>query len=207
MSETTETRLKLLDATERLMIEEGYAAVTARRIATEAGVTAPLVHYHFGPLDDLFIAVLRRRSGEGLARQAELMAGPRPLSALWDFSFATATVRYISEFMSLAHHREAVREELVQVIRQFHNAATASLEQAEREGRIHLHGEDPAGVVTALINTARGIAMQRVLGKTEGHEEAVDIVMRLVARLEGVGRRPAPATAPAPARRARRSPR
>ena len=31
-------------------------------IAKDAGVTAALVHYYFGPLDDLFLAVLRRRA-------------------------------------------------------------------------------------------------------------------------------------------------
>lgn len=166
------------------MLSEGYAAVTARRIAAEAGVTAPLVHYHFGPLDDLFIAVLRRRAEEGLERQRQVMAGDRPLSALWDFSFATATVRYITEFMALAHHRDAVKEELVRFIQRFQEAAVVSLEEAQQEGRVALGELGAFGVVTALINSARGIAMQWVLGTREGHDEAVAIVMNLIGPLE-----------------------
>jgi AcrR family transcriptional regulator len=166
------------------MLNEGYAAVTVRRIASEVGVTAPLIHYYFGPMDDVFIAVLRRRAGEGLLRQASLMSGPQPLTALWEFSFATASVRYTTEFMALAHHREAVRVELLTVIRLFSESAVSCLKEAESSDRINLGGADPAGVVATLMNSARGIAMQRVLGFTDGHEEAVRIVKRLIARLE-----------------------
>jgi TetR/AcrR family transcriptional regulator len=55
-TETSETRSALLDVTEALMLEEGYAAVSSRRIAAEVGVTAALIHYYFRTLDDLFIA-------------------------------------------------------------------------------------------------------------------------------------------------------
>ncbi|MDT5336021.1 MAG: hypothetical protein QOD90_1526, partial [Mycobacterium sp.] len=37
----------LLDAAEQLMIEDGYAAVTSRRVAERAGLKPQLVHYYF----------------------------------------------------------------------------------------------------------------------------------------------------------------
>ncbi len=64
------TRTKLLDAAERLMIAEGYAAVTSRRVGTEAGIAPQLVHYYFRTMDDLFLEVIRRRSEAGLAEFA-----------------------------------------------------------------------------------------------------------------------------------------
>ena len=65
-TETSETRVRLLDVTERIMIDDGYAAVSSRRIAKDAGVTPALVHYYFGTLDDLFLAVLKRRADQQL---------------------------------------------------------------------------------------------------------------------------------------------
>ena len=56
---TVEKRARMLDAAERIMVREGYAAVTSRRVEAEAGLK---LHYHFGTLDDLFIAVFRRRA-------------------------------------------------------------------------------------------------------------------------------------------------
>ena len=56
-----EASLKLIiDTTERLMLDEGYAAVSSRRVAKEAGLKPPLVHYYFPATDDLFLAVFRR---------------------------------------------------------------------------------------------------------------------------------------------------
>ena len=62
------TRAKLLDAAEQLMLEEGYAAVTSRRVGRKAGISPQLVHYYFQTMDDLFLEVFRRRAEEGFAR-------------------------------------------------------------------------------------------------------------------------------------------
>ena len=75
-TDTSKTRFVLLDITEQLMIEEGYAAVSSRRVAGIAGVTGGLVHYYFPTLDDLFVAVFRRRAEQQLERQARLLARP-----------------------------------------------------------------------------------------------------------------------------------
>ena len=85
-TETSETRVRLLDVTERIMIDDGYAAVSSRRIAKDAGVTPALVHYYFGTLDDLFLALLRRRAEQQLARQQRKLSAERPLRSLWEAS-------------------------------------------------------------------------------------------------------------------------
>ncbi|PWQ88856.1 TetR family transcriptional regulator, partial [Enterococcus faecium] len=52
-------RQRLIDATAKIMRDEGYAAATARRVAAEAGVKQALVYYYFPTMDDLFVEVLR----------------------------------------------------------------------------------------------------------------------------------------------------
>ena len=54
---TAEKRRRLLDATEEIMLEDGYAAVSSRSVAARVGINAPLVHYYFPTLDDLFMAL------------------------------------------------------------------------------------------------------------------------------------------------------
>ena len=61
----------LLDAAEQLLLEEGYAAVTSRRVAERAGLKPQLVHYYFRTMEDLFLAVFRRRAEEGLGRPGD----------------------------------------------------------------------------------------------------------------------------------------
>ena len=42
------------------MRDEGYAAVTSRRVAEQAGLKPQLVHYYFRTMDDLFLEMFRR---------------------------------------------------------------------------------------------------------------------------------------------------
>src|SRR3954449_5057913 len=80
---TAEKRMRLLDATERIMLRDGYAAVTSRRVESEAGLK---LHYHFGSIDELFIAVVRRRGETNVALLADALASPEPLRAWWDLA-------------------------------------------------------------------------------------------------------------------------
>lgn len=70
--------LRLLEVTARVLAEEGEPAVSARRVATEAGASTMAVYTHFGGMDELFAAVRRegfRRFGKELERTS-LTADP-----------------------------------------------------------------------------------------------------------------------------------
>ncbi|MGY4708484.1 TetR/AcrR family transcriptional regulator [Mycolicibacterium sp. CBM1] len=58
------TREAVLDETVRCVIEEGFAAASARHIAERAGVTWGVVQYHFGDRDGLLMAVVDRGFAE-----------------------------------------------------------------------------------------------------------------------------------------------
>ena len=68
------------------MLEEGYAAVTSRRVAERAGLKPQLVHYYFRTMEDLFLAVFRRRAEAGPGGAHHALQSPQPLWALWRFS-------------------------------------------------------------------------------------------------------------------------
>lgn len=56
------TKESILDAAEALFVARGYHGVSLRDISGEAGVQVALCYYHFGTKDELFSAVIRRRS-------------------------------------------------------------------------------------------------------------------------------------------------
>lgn len=70
-SVTAPTREKLLDATLRVLAEQGIAKASARTIATAAGVNQALVFYHFRSVDELLAAAC-----EYGARQRVATHGP-----------------------------------------------------------------------------------------------------------------------------------
>src|ERR1700758_4678917 len=75
----SETRDRLLDAAEQLMREEGYAAITTRKLGAKAGVHPQLVHYYFSGMDNLFLELWRRFTGHYPARQAQAFLSANPV--------------------------------------------------------------------------------------------------------------------------------
>src|SRR5437660_10963515 len=73
----------LLDAAERLLVSEGYASISTRRLAQEAGVNHGLVHYYFGSMEELFVQVLERFTARLIARQRAMYAADVPFIARW----------------------------------------------------------------------------------------------------------------------------
>ncbi|MFI5045057.1 MAG: TetR family transcriptional regulator, partial [Acidimicrobiales bacterium] len=101
----SKTRAQLLDAAEALLLDEGYAAVTSRRVATKAGLKPQLVHYYFRTMDDLYLEVFRRRADEDLPRFERAIAADGSLRNLWRLNTDARRARFSTEFVALAHHR------------------------------------------------------------------------------------------------------
>src|SRR3954453_3435288 len=113
-AETSKTREVLLDSVERLLLEEGYAAVSYRVLAAKAGVTASLVQYYFPTLDSLFVAMIHRLIERDVARWTEaLQKRPdEPLRVLWEYSWSEAAGVMTMELMALGNHRPELRIEI-----------------------------------------------------------------------------------------------
>ena len=185
-AETSQTRARLLDAAEALMFDEGYAAVTSRRVAARAELKPQLVHYYFRTMDDLFLALYRRRAEQGLERQARALAGEQPLWALWDLSRDPRGTAVTMEFTALANHRKAIRAEI-----------TASAERYRAEQargiatvfeRYEIASDVPVPLACSVLLTAVSrflVIEHETLGMSTGHDETVAFVEQLIRSLEG----------------------
>jgi len=108
-SADSKTRTSILEAAERILLEEGHGAVTSRAVAARAGIHAGNVHYYFPTLDDLFVALLDRGADRNLRRIGEALADAQPLKALWRLSSGSQGVGLLNELMAAAGHREPLR--------------------------------------------------------------------------------------------------
>jgi AcrR family transcriptional regulator len=185
-TETSKTRGVLLDAAERLMLEEGYAAVTSRRIAAKAGLKPQLVHYYFRTMDDLFLALFRRRADQGLERQIRALDSAQPLWSLWDLSRDPRGTALTMEFTALANHRKAIQAELSASAERYRAGLLAGLRSV-----LTRYGVDEAEyppMVCAVLLTGIStflVIEQAMLGMSTGHAETVAFVEDLIRRLEG----------------------
>ncbi|WP_280419320.1 TetR/AcrR family transcriptional regulator [Nocardia carnea] len=177
-------RTVLMDAAEQLMLEQGWATVTSRRIAEHAGLKPQLVHYYFRSMDELFLELFRRRADQGLEALAQVLKSERPLHALWEFSTDATAARFTMEFVGLANQKPAVRAEVVRYSEQFRAAQTEALSRM-LEG----YGVDtsrfPAEVLSVLMTSAaRMVVLEQALGMTAGHAETFAFAEREIDLLE-----------------------
>jgi AcrR family transcriptional regulator len=185
-AETSKTRAALLDAAERIMAEHGYAAVTSRRVAAEAGAKPALVHYYFRTMDGLFLALYRRGAEKGLERQEVALQSAQPLWALWEFSREPYGTGLTMEFAALANHRKAIRAEITASAEEFRRRQVEALTTI-LDGYALDPDDWPASVVAVLMSSvARFLVIEReTLEMSSGHDETVAVVERLIRRLEG----------------------
>ncbi|HUH70920.1 MAG TPA: TetR/AcrR family transcriptional regulator [Mycobacterium sp.] len=175
----------LLDAAEQLMLEQGYAAVTSRRLANKAGLKPQLVHYYFRTMEELFLEVFRRRAEEGLQIQAQALNSPQPLWALWRFGTDPAFTRISMEFMALANHRKEMRAEIAYYAERFRDEQRQAVTAA-----LHRYGVDsqdvPPVVWTVLMTSlSRFLVLEQAIGMSGGHAETLELVESYLRRLEG----------------------
>src|SRR5580704_2448594 len=134
----------LLDAAERLLAGAGYASITTRRLATEAGVNHGLVHYYFGSNENLLVRALERFTARLIARQRQLYAADMPFTEKW-----RTAIQYLVrddagyekiwlELQALAWNNTDIRERLARVNAEWRAVLTEAFDQPRRELGIEL---------------------------------------------------------------------
>lgn len=167
-AEDSVVRSQLLDAAEQLMLEDGYAAVTSRRLAAKAGLKQPLVYYYFRTMDELFLAVFRRMSEQGLERLRQALDSAQPIRALWNLNSDRSRTALTMEFVALANHRKVIQAEIAR-----HSERARSLEVQGLTRLLEARGIEaqipPLVSAVLLTSLARGLVQEGALGISKGH--------------------------------------
>jgi AcrR family transcriptional regulator len=177
------TREALIDATAQIMVDEGYASATSRRVAAKAGVKPALVHYYFPSMDDLFVAVLRDKAETNLQRQRQAIAEAKPLHALWELSSAH-DAQLFTEFLAMANHRKAIRSEISSYAMRFRDLEEGAMTLALKARGIDLEACPPV-VMSMIMGSLAGMLLhEEGLGITRGHDEARAFIEQCLDRFE-----------------------
>jgi len=181
---TLEKRTKILDAVEEIMLKDGYAAVSSRSVATAVGIQAPLVHYYFASLDDLFVAVLQRRASRNIERMAEALASPQPLRAWWELASDTRGTAILVELLAAANHRPALKAEVGAIAHEMRRMQLDALDRLLGEYGIDARDFPPALVAAAMQGLAFSAVQDLAAGYDTAPDEAIAAMNRLIERLE-----------------------
>jgi len=165
----------LLDAAERLLIERGYAGLTTRSVAAEAGLNHGLVHYYFGSMEELLLQVLERFTARLIERQAVMYEADRPFLDKWrtamqwlEDDIEAGYPKVWWELQAMAWNHPEMRERLVRV-----DDTWRSLLRVHFASALDEYGIDfPLEAAVALVMTFnKGFQIEQLSGVRTGHRE------------------------------------
>jgi AcrR family transcriptional regulator len=171
-----DTEQRFLDAAERLLVQVGYAGITTRALAAEAGANQGLVHYYFGSIEEVLLRVLNRFTGRLIARQRAMYSADVPFLEKWrtawrfqEEDLAAGYPKIWFELQALAWNRPELRLRIAAVDAEWRAVLNDAFGRALRE--YGLEGELPLEAVTAMTMTfALGYMLERLSGIREGHQ-------------------------------------
>lgn len=173
----------MLDAAEAILCEEGYGALSSRRVAEKAGFKQRLVYYYFHTMSDLVVEMFRRMAKRELARIETAAASDRPLRALWAIATHSSDPRLTAEFMVLANRNAALKEEVVVYV-----AKTRAIHIEALANAMRRHGGPtdltPQAVAVMANNLAISLTREIALGIGGGHDDLAATVARFLDRIE-----------------------
>lgn len=197
-ADSGETKARILDAAFRRLAQEGYAALSVREIARDAGVNHALINYHFGSKDQLVIEVLDAANRRLLARQAAMYKAPGSFADKWaqarrfyESDLASGFVRVQYELWAASLSNPTLRERFAprllawkKVVR---DAVHDALDALERDGVV-LPPPFTAEVIGCWIADfwlgMEVIDLLGVEGEAARHRLALDAVGQLLQSLD-----------------------
>lgn len=183
-AENSETRNAILEATIAIMLEEGYAAVSSRKIGARAGLRSNLVHYYFATMDDLFLAVYKFIEDKHFARLSKALAARRPIQSLWRMSMDETNTRIVLELNALASHRKALRAEIARASGRLRMLQAAVIERTLADAGGKPVPIPPMVLSVLALAVSRLLAMDGVMGVSLGHDETLRSIEALIDHVE-----------------------
>jgi AcrR family transcriptional regulator len=184
--------LALLEAAERLLFESGYAAVTTRRVAEEAGVKHGLVHYYFGSMEELFTQTLERLANRLAEPLEEHYANPdltfaekwRIVAQNWIDQPTSRFPKILLELSAMSWNIPQLRQRISDVYARFRAIFERHFAEAMREYGLD-ESQFPLEVVAAAVGTFQlGIIVEGLSGFHEGHRELLAWIQNWLDSLE-----------------------
>jgi AcrR family transcriptional regulator len=193
-----ETKAKILDAAYGRLAQEGYAALSMREIARDAGVNHALINYHFRSKDQLVIAVLDEANRQLLERQKRMYRAPGGFAEKWaearrfyEADFASGFVRVQAELWAASFSNPGLREKFLPRILAWKQVVLGGVREAL--ATLEACGEKLPPFFTAEViawwisEFWLGMEFADLLGAREDqihHRAALDAMQQLLERLD-----------------------
>jgi AcrR family transcriptional regulator len=188
-------RTALLDAAERLLVEEGHAGITTRKVAATAGVNHGLVHYYFGSIEELLFQAMERYTERLLDRQRALYAAEIPFIEKWrqamryiDEDLEAGYPKIWAELHAVAWNRPQFQQRITKVHLQWREIFLDALARAENELDFSRTPFSPDAFVALVATFNAGLLLERLVGLDRGHRELLEAMDAWLTSLAAGGK-------------------
>ncbi len=182
-------REEILDHAMDLIIDEGIAALTMKKVAERVGFTEPAMYRHFRNKQDLVIHLVRRTRDRFTRFHESCDPSLPPAEFLREFLLRLltyldevrgVTVLFLSE--SAYNRDEEIRAELEMLVAEQTSRVRNHLEQARRRRQVRPE-VDPAAAAVLFMGIVQALTIRHVLGAghppiPEGCDAVLDVFLR-----------------------------
>jgi AcrR family transcriptional regulator len=192
------TKAKILEAAFRRLAREGYAALSVREIARDAGVNHALINYHFRTKDQLVIEVLDAANRELLARQQSMYGAPGGFAEKWaqarafyEGDLASGFVRMQAELWAASLSNPGLREKFLPRLLAWRDVVLGAVREAlaalEASGTKLPPPFTAETIATWISEFWLGMEFVDLIGRREEraeHRAALDAMQQLLQSLD-----------------------
>lgn len=189
----SKSRSALIEAASDLLADEGYPAISARRVADKAGLKPQLVHYYFRSMEELVVAVFQRSTANYFQLHEEALSSAHPLRALWKLNSKMPEVKRMTEYIALGKIYPALRAEMRRTGENYRQLQTEAIERIFAARGIVDPPIDAETLALFMSALARNFLIEGEVGMSAGHAGARAVVERILDRFDPL----TPSTAPA----------
>jgi TetR/AcrR family transcriptional regulator len=169
----------------------GYAEITTRKLAAEAGANHGLVHYYFGSMEELFVQVLERFTERITARQRAMYGAQMPFIEKWrtairyiDEDLASGYPKVWFELEAMAWNRPEFRERIAHIHDAWQKVLGEAIDRAMTDFSIDRR-RFPVEAMTTLVKTLNlGVLLERLIDVDRGHDSMFRMIDRWLESLE-----------------------
>jgi AcrR family transcriptional regulator len=150
------TALQIINAARDRLLADGYAALSTRRVADQAGVPLSQIHYHFGGKQGVVLALLDFENTRLIERQRRMYGSEVPLWARYeqacDFleeDLASGYVRVLQEMIAVGWSDRTVAANVLASLQAWFDVLVEVTREAEKRfGSLGpMRAEDIAGLI------------------------------------------------------------
>jgi AcrR family transcriptional regulator len=172
-------------------VTTGYAGISVRRLAEEAGANHGLVHYYFGSMEELFLRVLERFTLRLIERQRAMYSSDAPFIDKW-----RTAMRYLEEdleagypkvwfeLQAMAWNHPDMRERVTRVNDEWRSVLTEAFTAAAKAYGLDRRRFPVAAMVSLVMTFNEGLMLERMSGISAGHKELLGGIDRWLQDLE-----------------------